>query len=137
MTHKNLGSENQIMPTPIRNKVIKIRLTDDEFAELNKRKTRPELARWIRETVLEQQSKKSLPIRPKVRPEIPNSLVMLVAGMSNNLNQIAKQLNTAAKHEYLNQGTIVQALLALRAAERNINLLREFFYNHIDNTKGN
>ncbi len=137
MTHKNLGSENQIMPTPIRNKVIKIRLTDDEFAELNKRKTRPELARWIRETVLEQQSKKSSPIRPKVRPEIPNSLVMLVAGMSNNLNQIAKQLNTAAKHKYLNQGTIVQALLALRAAERNINLLREFFYNHIDNTKGN
>lgn len=137
MTHKNLGSENQIMPTPIRNKVIKIRLTDDEFAELNKRKTRPELARWIRETVLEQQSKKLPPIRPKVRPEIPNSLVMLVAGMSNNLNQIAKQLNTAAKHKYLNQGTIVQALLALRAAERNINLLREFFYNHIDNTKGN
>ncbi len=137
MTHKNLGSVNQIMPTPIRNKVIKIRLTDDEFAELNKRKTRPELARWIRETVLEQQSKKSSPIRPKVRPEIPHSLVMLVAGMSNNLNQIAKQLNTAAKHKYLNQGTIVQALLALRAAERNINLLREFFYNHIDNTKGN
>lgn len=32
-----------------RNRVVKIRLSDTEWAILNDKKSRPELARWIRE----------------------------------------------------------------------------------------
>lgn len=115
------------MHTPKRNKVVKIRLTDEKFAELNRLKTRAELARWIRETALGQ-TQKSSQIRPKVRQDIPPEIIMTVAGIGNNLNQIAKQLNAAAKYDYLDNGKITQTLFALLVIEKDINSLREFFY---------
>ncbi len=45
------------MQSETRNRSIKIRLTDDEFETLNRKKTRPELARWMREIALENEQK--------------------------------------------------------------------------------
>ena len=76
------------MAAPKRNRSIKIRLTDDELSELNRKKTRAELARWVREIALGIEQPKSRKVSSKFPPEVAR----ILAGMGNNLNQIAKQL---------------------------------------------
>lgn len=75
-----------------RNRVVKIRLSDTEWVILNDKKSRPELARWIRETVLGIEPTKSI----RVNSDFPPELARILAGMGNNLNQIANPDETAA-----------------------------------------
>lgn len=66
-----------------RNKEIKIRLTQTEFEELNARRTK-NLAGWMRDLALG-----ATPIR-----QADAALVRQVARIGNNLNQIARHVNT-------------------------------------------
>lgn len=70
-----------------RQKVIKIRVTENEHNELLKRKTGKELASWMRNICLEQVVEKGQII--KADPD----LVRQIAIMGNNLNQIARHVN--------------------------------------------
>lgn len=73
-----------------RQNVIKIRVSDDELAELRERKTCTELARWIRESILAG----DVVLRSQtvaVDPQLLRSL----AAIGNNVNQIARRLNSA------------------------------------------
>lgn len=110
-----MQSENRV-------RSIKIRLTDDELEALNRKKTRPELARWIRETVLATE-----PPKPrKKNSSYPPEFARILAGMGNNLNQIAKTLNTAAKIGTLGNVEALKATTELAALERSLNSLRDF-----------
>lgn len=110
------------MPVPQRNRSIKIRLSEEEFNELNRKKTRPELARWLRETALGIEQPKA----QKKNSDYPPEIARILSGMGSNLNQIAKQLNTAAKIGTLGHIEAVRAITEIAAAERSLNALREY-----------
>lgn len=105
-----------------RNKQIVIRVSPIEFDLLNQKKTRPELARWLRETALGIEQPKS---RKKSTP-FPPEAARILAGIGNNLNQIAKQLNSAAKVGELDPLHIIRATAELNATERSLNALRDY-----------
>lgn len=110
------------MHSETRNRSIKIRLTDGEVEALNRKKTRPELARWMREVALGFEQPKSRRSSNTFPPEIAR----ILAGMGNNLNQIAKTLNTAAKVGTLGNVEALKATTELAALERSLNSLRDF-----------
>ena len=105
-----------------RNRVVKIRFSDSEWETLNDKKSRPELARWIRETVLAVEPTKSI----RANSNFPPELTRILAGMGNNLNQIAKQLNVAAKLGILGDVEAVKAVAQLAALERSLNEIRVY-----------
>ena len=75
-----------------RQKEIKIRLTDEEHQALLDRCTTASLARWMRETCLsEKRTKQSKVI------EVDPKLLRQLAGIGNNLNQIARLVNQQSK----------------------------------------
>jgi hypothetical protein len=71
-----------------RERVIKIRCTDAEYDKLVERSTKLRLAEWIRETCLGVPAKRAAPL-PTVSPELTRQL----AGIGNNLNQLARAVN--------------------------------------------
>jgi hypothetical protein len=73
-----------------RQNVIKIRVSDDELAELRERKTCTELARWIRESILAG----DVVLRSQTAAVDPQ-LLRSLAAIGNNVNQIARRLNSA------------------------------------------
>lgn len=81
------------MPVPEkRQREIKIRLTEAEHQNLLNRSTRPELAAWMRETCLAE--------KPSQRAQIIKTdpaLLRQLAGIGNNLNQIARTINQQAR----------------------------------------
>lgn len=74
--------------TEKRTKEIKIRLTEDEHAALLARCTSKKLAEWMRETCLDVRQPKARKI-PLVDPQLLRAL----AGIGNNVNQIARLLH--------------------------------------------
>ena len=104
-----------------RTESIKIRLTPAEHARLNEIKGRPELARWIRELALNGGGKREV-----IRHVLPPDLVRVMAGIGNNLNQVAKVLNQQAKHSDLDiKKESLSLMLQLQATEQALNELRE------------
>lgn len=80
-------------PEQKREKIIKIRVSPEELATLQMHCTRGELARWMRETCLnpgQTDLVNDLKGSVKVDPELLRQL----ASIGNNLNQIARQVNT-------------------------------------------
>lgn len=74
-------------------KRIEIRLTDDEYSELLRLKTKPRLAEWIRETLLGNGK-----TNPKsVAKKVDDRLIYELNRVGNNLNQIAFGINAANK----------------------------------------
>ena len=72
-----------------RQKEIKIRLTDEEHQALLDRCTTASLASWMRESCLnEKRTKQSKVI------EVDPKLLRQLAGIGNNLNQIARAINS-------------------------------------------
>lgn len=98
-----------------RTNVIKLRVSDDELAQLQSLCTRSELARWIRETCLLQQ-----PVQKKVQPlqQQSSELVRQVAAAGNNLNQIARHV-----HQYGAADESIKILAALRSIENFLEVL--------------
>ena len=69
-----------------RKNIVKIRINNEEKDRLNDLKTRSHLAAWMRETCLDQHPKKQIFKVPKCDPD----LLRQIAGIGNNLNQIAR-----------------------------------------------
>ena len=71
-----------------RTKSIRIRLTDEEHEQLQRRKQKARLAQWIRERCLAADVPvvdRSVPIDPALQRQL--------AGLGNNINQIARRVN--------------------------------------------
>ena len=93
-----------------RTKSIKIRVTDDEFKQLNERKTETQLASWIRKTCLG-----ATPITP-----VDPSLIRELSRIGNNLNQITKHVNIAKEIDS-------KTLTAINKMQTDLNELANFF----------
>ena len=101
-----------------RQKEIKIRLTDEEHQALLDRCTTASLASWMRESCLnEKRTKQSKVI------EVDPKLLRQLAGIGNNLNQIARLVN----HESKANSAIdrIAIITALSGIERELQRLHD------------
>ena len=73
-----------------REKVIKIRVSAEEFETLKFNSTKIQLAEWMREQCLGVVQ----PQRRTPAPTVDPALLRQLAGMGNNLNQIARRVNS-------------------------------------------
>ena len=105
-----------------REKVIKVRVTPEELETLKWRSTKVKLAEWMRETCLNAgqadlvtQSKGPAPVDP--------ALLRQLAGLGNNMNQVARKLNSG------DWGPVdrVAVIAALSAIERELSELRALY----------
>lgn len=96
---------------PIREKIIKIRVSGDEYEALKQRSTRAGLGRWMREFCLADDVK---PKRSTSAPTASPELLRGLRGIGNNVNQIARQVNTSG----VSAMDRVELLAALVAVER-------------------
>ena len=72
---------------PLRKKVVKVRFNDDEYETLMTKKTRQQLAVFIREkSLLSADNLKVISVEPE--------LIRAVGKIGNNLNQLTKHINT-------------------------------------------
>lgn len=62
----------------------------------------------------------------KVSSKFPPEVARILSGMGNNLNQIARQLNSAAKAGVIENMQVIRAITEVAAAERSLNALREY-----------
>ena len=104
-----------------RTNAVKVRLTDDELKLLNEKKTRAELARWIRETCLNENSGKKETIKYTFDPEITR----ILSGVANNLNQVARILNTANLTGELNKVDLSFVFTQLNAVQKVLEEIRK------------
>lgn len=98
-----------------REKVIKIRATEIEYRELIARSQKPRLAEWMREFCLGAKVPKSNTI-----PQIDPKLLRQLAGMGNNLNQIARSLHSQEWQPV----DRIQVIAALTSIQRELALLQ-------------
>jgi len=105
------------MPSKLRTRSVKIRLTELEYQRLLLLNDRPELARWIRETCLGVKGRTNVP-----PPIVDPVLLRQLAGIGNNLNQIARVVNT--KGQPIDR---VQIVAGLAAVERQLQVLRQAY----------
>ena len=71
-----------------RERIIKIRATESEYQDLVARCPKPRLAEWMREHCLGAKVAKA-----NVLPKVDPALLRQLAGMGNNLNQIARAIH--------------------------------------------
>ncbi|KAA8663459.1 MULTISPECIES: MobC family plasmid mobilization relaxosome protein [Vibrio] len=98
-----------------REKIIKIRATESEYDALVKRSSKPRLAEWMREYCLDAKVPRANTV-PKVDP----ALLRQLSGMGNNLNQIARAINS----QDWKPVDRVQIVAALSSLQRELNLIR-------------
>ncbi|WP_140429546.1 MobC family plasmid mobilization relaxosome protein, partial [Salmonella enterica] len=84
-------------------------VTEDEHRRLLERCDGNQLAAWMRLTCLDEK-----PARAGKLPSISPALLRQLAGMGNNLNQIARQVN-AVGSSGLDRVQVVAALMAIDA----------------------
>ncbi|EMC9392934.1 plasmid mobilization relaxosome protein MobC [Vibrio parahaemolyticus] len=97
-----------------RTKIIKIRATEDEYQCLLKRCDRPELAPWMRDVCLNQHEL----TRAKI-PTVDPALLRQIAAVGNNVNQIARVVNTN-KHDPL---VVLNAVARLTSIESKLDMI--------------
>jgi len=100
-----------------RTKEIKIRMTATEHQRLLERCDRIHLAEWLRQLGLGEQTS-----RKRRVPEVAPELLRQVAGMGNNLNQIARRLNQS---DSLTPSERVSLLSILNSLDRQLGELLE------------
>lgn len=88
-------------------------VTEDEHRRLLERCDGKQLAAWMRQTCLGEK-----PARAGKLPSISPALLRQLAGMGNNLNQIARQVNAGGGHDS------VQVIAALMAIDAGLERLR-------------
>ena len=92
-----------------RQKEIKIRLTDEEHQALLDRCTKASLATWMRENCLSEKRTKQSEV-----VEVNPQLLRQLAGIGNNLNQIARIVNQKAKTDTpLDRIAVIAALAGI------------------------
>lgn len=96
--------------TTKRTKILKIRLSEDEQSEL-KKKTSGSLASWVRDIALDSEKKRKQVEIPEVDPH----LLRQVSGIGNNLNQIARRVNTEMKRGGINGVLLITQLRVIDA----------------------
>lgn len=101
----------------LRDNVIKVRVTDAELALLRERMVGGELARWMRETCL---SVESDVVHVDV-PPVDANLLRQLAAIGNNVNQIARQVNS----QTINPADAIQILTSLRGITNALHQLRD------------
>jgi hypothetical protein len=99
---------------PKRDKTIKIRVSQEELATLQMHCTRSELARWMRETCLNP-GQTDL-VRDLRGSTADRDFLRQLVSIGNNLNQIARRVNTAE----WGPAERVQVLAALAGIEREL-----------------
>ncbi|WP_394358677.1 MobC family plasmid mobilization relaxosome protein [Enterobacter hormaechei] len=92
-----------------RNKMLTMWVTEDEHRRLLERCDGKQLASWMRQTCLGEK-----PARAGKLPSISPALLRQLAGMGNNLNQIARRVN-ASGGTGQDRVQIVAALMAIDA----------------------
>lgn len=98
-----------------REKIIKIRVTESEYEQLIERSQKPRLAEWMREFCLGAKVPKANAV-PKIDP----SLLRQLAGMGNNLNQIARAIHSQ-EWQPLDR---IQVVAALTSIQRELALIQ-------------
>ena len=102
-----------------REKIIKIRVSSEELETLKFNSTKVQLAEWMRETCLNP-GQVDL-VRDLVQPEpVDPALLRALAGIGNNMNQIARRINTGEWDSL----DVVKIVAALGAIERELAELR-------------
>ncbi len=107
-----------LMTDVMREKVIKVRCTSTEYEALRQRCPKARLAEWMREHCLAPEGSRS---RSSKAPEsVDPALLRQLAGIGNNLNQVARRVNSGE------WGAMdrVQVIAALAALERELAELR-------------
>ena len=100
-----------------RQREIKIRLTDAEHEALLARCTKPSLATWMRETCLGEKQTKQSRIQ-----EVDPQLLRQLAGIGNNLNQIARIINQQSKTDApLDRVAVITALSGIERELQRLN----------------
>lgn len=92
-----------------RNKMLTMWVTEDEHRRLLERCDGKQLASWMRQTCLGEK-----PARAGKLPSISPTLLRQLAGMGNNLNQIARRVNAGGGTGH-DRVQIVAALMAIDA----------------------
>lgn len=98
-----------------RTKQIILRVNEAEYAILHKKKTSATMARFLRDLALGADDKNE-----QITHKIPPEVVRILAGVSNNLNQIARNVNIASKYGEMNKLDAVMILTEITATEREI-----------------
>ena len=102
-----------------REKIIKIRVSPEELETLKFNSTKVQLAEWMRETCLNP-GQVDL-VRDLVQPEtVDPALLRALAGIGNNMNQIARRINTGEWDSL----DVVKIVAALGPIERELAELR-------------
>lgn len=99
-----------------KNKKLSIRVSEQEKFDLLTRCGGSELAVWMRETCLAEKPKR----KPKY-PEIDPLLLRQLSGIGNNINQIARHLNS----KDFNPVDTVKIISALQSMAENIELIKQ------------
>lgn len=103
-----------------RTRFLGVRVTDAEYQQLLERCDGKQLAAWMRATCLD-----TRPARSSRLPSIDPALLRQLAGMGNNLNQIARKVN-AGQWSGLERVQVLAALMAIDAGlERLRHTVRE------------
>ena len=97
--------------TETRSKTIKIRVAEQELADLRERCDRPQLAEWLRDLGLGQRKRRPVPVADP-------ALLRQLAGIGNNLNQLARWANGRKPIE------TIEVAAALTAIARELEALR-------------
>lgn len=92
-----------------RNKMLTMWVTEDEHRRLLERCDGKQLAAWMRQTCLGEK-----PARAGKLPSLSPALLRQLAGMGNNLNQIARKVNAGGGNG-LERVQTVAALMAIDA----------------------
>ncbi|HAR9248549.1 TPA: MobC family plasmid mobilization relaxosome protein [Salmonella enterica] len=92
-----------------RTRFLGIRVTDMEYQQLLERCDGKQLAVWMRQTCLDEK-----PRRDGKLPSLSPALLRQLAGMGNNLNQIARRVNAGGRTGH-DRVQIVAALMAIDA----------------------
>lgn len=98
-----------------REKIIKIRATDDEYSALMDRSPKPRLAEWMREYCLGAKVPRANQV-----PNVDPALLRQLSGMGNNLNQMARAIHSQDWQPV----DRVQIIAALSSIQRELNLMR-------------
>ena len=105
-----------------REKIIKIRVSPEELETLKFNSTKVQLAEWMRETCLNP-GQVDL-VRDLVQPEpVDPALLRALAGIGNNMNQIARRINTGEWDSL----DVVRIVAALAAIEREVSEVRALY----------
>lgn len=99
-----------------RNKMLTMWVTDDEHRRLLERCEGKQLAAWMRQVCLDEK-----PSRSSKLPTLSPRLLRQLAGMGNNLNQIARKINADGGFGH-DRVQVVASLMAIDAGLERLRL---------------